>query len=61
MVKSKISRRSQEIENLEADNNKIAEENEDLKSNPETWEKKARELGMQKEGEEVFIFKETDK
>ncbi|MCK4653248.1 MAG: hypothetical protein KAU01_02260 [Candidatus Cloacimonetes bacterium] len=25
-----------------------------------TWEKKARELGMQKQGEEIFLFKDEE-
>ncbi|MBN2460253.1 MAG: septum formation initiator family protein [Candidatus Cloacimonetes bacterium] len=59
-IKLKISRIKDEIETLEKDNERIAKENEDLEKNPTTWEKKARELGMQKEGEEVYMFKESE-
>ena len=56
-----LKRLQSEIENLEKDNARLEKENEDLKKNPKTWEKHARDMGMQKDNEETFIFKEEDK
>jgi cell division protein FtsB len=49
-----------EIENLSQENEHLKSENEALKNDKDVIEEKARELGMQKENEEVFIFKEDD-
>ena len=49
-----------DIEALEGENQRLREENEKLAKDMKTWEKKARELGMQKENEEIFLFKEDD-
>ena len=50
-----------DVEAFSKENERLRKENEDLKKNPKVWEKKARELGMQKEDEEIYIFKEKDK
>lgn len=56
----KVKKVEKDIENLRSENEQLTEENEALKNDPDTIEEKARELGMQKENEEVFIFKEED-
>jgi cell division protein FtsB len=59
--KSKILRENKrlkdEIITLEKENKRLNSENEALKTDRKLWEEKAREYGMQKKGEEVFIFK----
>ena len=49
-----------DVEAVSKENERLRKENEDLKTNPKVWEKKARELGMQKEDEEIYIFKEKE-
>ena len=61
LFKRKLNRLKADIESLEKDNERISQENKDLRENPKTWEKHARDLGMQKDDEETFIFKEDDK
>ena len=56
----RLKKLEKEIEILQAENKQLEEENEALKDDPDVIEEKARELGMQKENEEVFIFKEDD-
>jgi len=58
--KLKISKLESELRNLQSENDQLEKENEALKSDPQVLEEKARELGMQKENEEVFIFREDD-
>ena len=48
------------IDLLEQENLRLKEENNKLLNDAKTWEKKARELGMQKEGEEIFLFKNDE-
>ncbi len=59
--KFKLKRLQSDIETMEKDNERLSGENKDLKENPKTWEKHARDMGMQKEDEETFIFKEDEK
>jgi len=40
------------------ENERLRKENEELRTNNKLLEREARKLGMQKKGEEVFIFKE---
>lgn len=47
-----------DLEAIIKENRRLQEENEKLEQDRNIWEKKARELGMQKNGDEVFIFKE---
>jgi len=56
----KIKQLQSEIDNLQSENNQLEKENIALEKDPVILEEKARELGMQKENEEVFIFKEDD-
>ena len=56
----KVKKVETEIDNLSTENEQLESENEALKNDPDVVEEKARELGMQKENEEVFIFKEED-
>ena len=59
-IKNKLKKLQADIEFLECENERIKKENENLENNPKTWESKARELGMQKEGEKIFIFKNQE-
>ena len=56
----RVRKLEKDMENLQTENEQLTEENEALKNDPDVIEEKARELGMQKENEEVFIFKEED-
>jgi len=47
-----------EIVTLKKINNNLKKDNIELKKNPKKWEKAARKLGMQKKGEEIYIFKD---
>lgn len=58
-IKSKLETLEKDIEDIKLENEKLKLENEKLENDKEVWEKKAREIGMQKEGEEIFLFKET--
>ena len=49
------------IDKIDEINKKLHIENDELENDPKVWEKKAREFGMQKEGEEIFLFKEENK
>lgn len=54
----RLSKLQADLEFLKEENARLQSENQDLENNPETWERKARDLGMQKKDEEIFIFKE---
>jgi len=58
-IKRKLETLEKDIKDIKVENEKLKQENEKLENDKEIWEKKARELGMQKEGEEIFLFKET--
>ena len=45
---------------LEKENDRLTKENKELQLNDKIIEKKARDFGMQKNGEEIFIFKSKD-
>ena len=60
IMKHKLETLQQDIEELKKENEQLKVENGKLENDRSTWEKKARELGMQKEGEEIFIFKESE-
>lgn len=51
----------QNLNDLLKENERLREENEKLIHDKNIWEKKARELGMQKNGDEVYHFKLKDK
>ncbi|MDY6915751.1 MAG: cell division protein FtsL [Candidatus Cloacimonadota bacterium] len=59
-VKSEYQRLQTEYEELKQENERLKTENEALKNDEKVIEKKAREFGMQKENEEVFIFQEKE-
>ena len=59
-IKHKLAILEQDIEELKKENEKLKLENDNLENDKNTWEKKARELGMQKKGEEIYIFKESE-
>ena len=40
------------------ENERLKKENDELRHNNKLLEQEARKLGMQKEGEEIFLFKE---
>ena len=57
LIKKQLTELKANINILEQENLRLKEENDKLHNDAKTWEKKARELGMQKEGEEIFLFK----
>lgn len=59
-IKHKLTTLQKDIEDIKKENEKLKLENTKLENDKELWEKKAREIGMQKEGEEIFMFKGTD-
>ena len=59
-IKNKLTLLQKDIDNLKEENEKLKQENIKLENDKDIWEKKAREIGMQKEGEEIFIFKESE-
>lgn len=59
-VKKKLTTLQIDIENLEKENEQLKFENKKLEDDKNIWEMKARELGMQKEGEDIYIFKESE-
>ena len=59
-VKDKMLTLNQDIQNLKIENEQLKLENEKLESDKSILEEKARGLGMQKEGEEIFLFKESE-
>ena len=50
-----------DLEKQREENKRLKKENEELKTNNRLLEKEARKLGMQKRGEEIFLFKEENK
>ncbi len=60
IIKNKLTTLQYDIEELEKENEHLKLENKKLENDKNILEKKARELGMQKEGEEIFIFKESE-
>jgi len=60
IIKNKLTTLQHNIEELEKENGQLKLENKKLENDKNILEKKARELGMQKEGEEIFIFKESE-
>lgn len=58
LVKKEYKELLDQIAEMESDNKKLEQENDELETNLKKIEKKAREFGMQKEGEEIFHFKE---
>jgi cell division protein FtsB len=57
LIKKQLAELKTNINLLEQENLHLKEVNDKLQNDAKTWEKKARELGMQKEGEEIFLFK----
>lgn len=60
VIKNKLTNLQNDIEELKKENEQLKLENKKLENDKNILEKKARELGMQKEGEEIFIFKESE-
>ncbi len=60
LIKKQHAELKANIDLLEQENLRLKEENNKLLNDAKTWEKKARELGMQKEGEEIFLFKNDE-
>jgi len=59
-IKHKLKTLQQDIEILTKENERLKLENEKLENDKGMLEEKARDIGMQKEGEEIFRFKESD-
>ena len=57
-IKRKLAKKEAEMEFFEKENERLAKENNDLETNTRSWESKARDLGMQKEAEEIYRFKQ---
>ncbi|MDO9577985.1 MAG: septum formation initiator family protein [Candidatus Cloacimonadales bacterium] len=60
-TKQKLEIVKADLETMIQENQRLQEENKKLEHDRSIWEKKARELGMQKNGDEVFMFKEESK
>ena len=60
LIKNQLTELKANINLLEQENLRLKQENDKLLNNAKTWEKKARELGMHKEGEEIFLFKSDE-
>jgi cell division protein FtsB len=51
----------EEYQSLKINNEELKKQIEDLKNNPEAWERIAREkYGMQKKGEKIIIFRRDE-
>lgn len=59
-IKHKLKTLQQDIEILTKENERLKLENEKLENDKGMLEEKARDIGMQKNGEEIFRFKESD-
>ncbi|MCD4817414.1 MAG: septum formation initiator family protein [Candidatus Cloacimonetes bacterium] len=59
-VRKENAKLKENIIALEKENERLRKENSELLSSNKIIEKKAREFGMQKKGEEIFIFKSKD-
>jgi cell division protein FtsB len=59
-IKHKLKTLQHDIEDLEKENEQLKLENIKLENDKSILEDKARGLGMQKEGEEIFLFKESE-
>ena len=57
-VIAELKRMEKKIEFLQAENDKLENENKHLKNDPKIWEKEARNIGMQKDGDTVFEFQD---
>ena len=54
-VKKKLTILQIDIEDLKKENEQLKFENKKLENDKNIWEMKAKELGMQKEGEDIYI------
>ena len=59
-IKNKLITLQRDIDNLKQENEKLKQENIKLENDKNILEEKARGLGMQKGGEEIFLFKESE-
>jgi len=59
-VKRRYERLQDNYSELKQENKRLKKENEALKNDNKVIEKKAREFGMQKQDEEIFIFQEEE-
>ena len=59
-VKDKMLTLQQDIQKLKIENEQLKLENEKLENDKSIIEREARKRGMQKEGEEIFLFKESE-
>lgn len=59
-VEKELKKKQAEMEYLQKENERLSNENKDLETNIRSWESKARDLGMQKEGEEIYKFKSNN-
>ena len=60
VIKNRLTTLQHDIEKLKKENGQLKLENKKLENDKNILEKKAREIGMQKEGVEIFIFKESE-
>ena len=59
-VKDRMLTLQQDIQKFKIENEQLKQENEKLESDKSILEEKARGIGMQMEGEEIFLFKESE-
>jgi len=61
--RGKVTRELEEIQQkialFEEENIHLEKENKLLQDDPKTWEREARNIGMQKKGEKIIIFQES--
>jgi len=56
-IGKKLENLEDNIKKIKQENSRLQLENEKLKNDVATWEKMAREQGMQMKGDEIFRFK----
>lgn len=56
-AKRRIELINRKIDIIKKENIRLENENKKLKNDPETWERKARELGMKRKNEKIYKFK----
>ncbi|HPR18174.1 MAG TPA: septum formation initiator family protein [Candidatus Cloacimonadota bacterium] len=56
-----LSKARNTLSELQKENERLRLENEKLEHDKQIWEKRAREIGMQRKGDEVYQFKKVQK
>jgi len=58
LLRKNYQKLNMEMLHQKKENERLKKENDELRHNNKLLEQEARKLGMQKEGEEIFLFKE---